>query len=139
MGCDTSRVLTALQQRAAESRDPQILGSAVVEALRGEFPQAGWVGIYWLRGSELVLGPYVGRATEHIRIPVGTGICGAAVADDEDKLISDVTQVEDYLACAPGVRSELVVLIRSRGGVIGQIDLDADEVDAFSDLRSLDA
>ncbi len=131
MTCDASRVLAALQAKATETQDATILATTVVEALAAEIPQATWVGLYWLRGSELVLGPFVGEPTEHTRIPVGVGVCGKAVADDTDQLIDDVRKVENYLACSPHVRSELVVLVRSRGEVVGQIDMDAREVGAF--------
>ena len=95
--------------------------------------QAGWVGIYWLRKQELVLGPFEGPETEHARIPVGTGVCGTAAATDRDQRVDDVRELDNYLACSNATRSELVVLIRSQGRVIGQIDLDADEVGAFSE------
>ena len=96
-------------------------------------PQASWVGIYWLEGSELQLGPFVGPPTEHTRIPVGTGVCGTAVATDEDVVVEDVRELDNYLACSATVRSEIVVLIRAHGEVIGQFDLDAESVGAFSD------
>lgn len=131
MACDASRILSMLQARAVDTRDKDVLGGTVVEALDAELEQATWVGIYWLRGPMLVLGPYVGPETEHTRIPIGTGVCGQAVADDADRVVDDVRDEENYLACAAGVRSEMVVLLRARGEIIGQIDLDADSVGAF--------
>jgi GAF domain-containing protein len=95
-------------------------------------PQATWVGIYWLEGDELVLGPFEGPPTEHARIPVGRGVCGTAIAEDKDQVVTDVRQVENYLACSATTRSELVVLIRCMGKVVGQVDMDADTVGAFS-------
>jgi L-methionine (R)-S-oxide reductase len=131
MSCDVSRVLASLQARASETTDPDALGEALVHALEEAFPKASWVGIYWLRGRELVLGPYVGPPTEHTRIPVGTGVCGTAAATGQDQLVADVREVENYLACSPAVRSEVVVLIRAMGQVVGQIDLDSEQVGAF--------
>ena len=131
MACDANRVLTALQLKASETRDPTDLGTTLIEALRSELDQASWVVIYWLRGRELVLGPFIGAPTEHTRIPVGTGVCGTAIERDEDRIVDDVRDEENYLACSANVRSEMVVLIRSRGEVIGQIDIDADAVGAF--------
>ena len=95
-------------------------------------PQAGWTGIYWLEGDELVLGPYVGPDTEHKRIPVGTGVCGTAVAEGKDQVVDDVRRRPNYLACSPTTRSEIVVLIRAHGQIVGQIDLDSDRLAAFS-------
>ena len=131
MSCDASRIHT-MQVSAAESHDPVTLGDAVVAAVRAAMPQTSWVGIYWLRGGELVLGSFDGPPTEHTRIPIGRGICGTAIQEGMDQRVDDVRDVENYLACSATVRSELVVLIRSHGQVIGQIDLDSDEVGAFS-------
>ncbi|MDJ0974586.1 MAG: GAF domain-containing protein [Planctomycetota bacterium] len=133
MSCDASSVLSTLQAKAMETQEPDVLGTTLVEALTEELPQASWIGIYWLRGQELVLGPFRGPETEHTRIPVGTGVCGTAIATGEDQLVDDVREVENYLACAADVRSEMVVLIQSRGMVVGQIDLDANAVGAFDD------
>jgi len=82
-----------------------------------------------------VLGPYVGAATDHVRIPVGRGVCGTAVAEDRDINVPDVREIENYIACSVGTRSELVVLIRApeSGRVLGQLDLDSDRVAAFTD------
>lgn len=133
MSCDASRILEALTVAATETRDPDALGRAAVQAIGAALPQASWVGIYWLRGSTLHLGPFEGPATEHTEIPVGRGVCGTAVARDEDIRIDDVRAVDEYLACSPTVRSELVALIRSHGRIVGQFDLDAESVGAFSD------
>ena len=137
MSCDASLILNAIQAHAAETADasaldPDALGGVVVSTVKQVMPQASWVGIYWLRRGELRLGPYEGEHPEHERIAVGEGVCGTAVATEKDQLVPDVRKLENYLACSPGVRSEVVVLIRSHGRVIGQIDADATEVEAFS-------
>ena len=133
MACDAGAVLTALRSAAADSRDPQQLGAHLVRAVKQAVPQAGWVGIYWVRGSVLELGPYEGPPTEHKRIQRGEGVCGRAWAEDLDQRIPDVRTLANYLSCSAEVRSELVVLIRSRGRVVGEIDLDADAVAAFDE------
>ena len=131
MPCNASPILATLEALAAETTDATTLGTHVVQAIQEAMPQASWVGIYWLQGNELVLGPFVGPETEHTRILVGKGVCGMAVQDEDDQLIDDVREVPYYLACSATVRSELVVLIYSQGKIVGQIDLDADEVCAF--------
>jgi len=133
MSCDASTILEALSAQAAATRDPDELGRAAVRAIGAAFPQATWVGIYWVEGHELVLGPYEGPATEHTRIAAGQGVCGTALATDEDVLVDDVRTLDNYLACSPTVRSEVVVLIRAHGAIVGQFDLDADTVGAFSE------
>lgn len=103
----------------------------VVEALAATHPAWGWVGVYLLVGDTLVLGPFVGPPTDHSRIPVGTGVCGTAVAEDRNLVVDDVRSLDNYLACSVGTRSELVVLIRDAGEVVGQFDVDSDDVAAF--------
>jgi L-methionine (R)-S-oxide reductase len=105
---------------------------SAVQYLAALSPKFNWVGIYVLRGETLELGPYVGEPTEHTRIQVGVGVCGTAVARNEDMNVADVTAVENYLACSVETASELVVLIRSRdGGILGQIDIDSHTRGAF--------
>jgi GAF domain-containing protein len=79
-----------------------------------------------LHGSELVLEAFAGRATEHVRIAVGTGICGTAIATGEDQMVPDVTAIANYLACNADTRSELVVLIKRGAVILGQLDVDSD-------------
>jgi len=112
-----------------------------VDALAATHPAWGWVGIYVLVGDTLVLGPYVGPPTEHTRIPVGTGVCGTAVAEDRNVVVDDVRALDNYLACSLGTRSEIVVLIRDEAGVVGQFDVDSDDLAAFgpSDEALLEA
>ena len=91
-----------------------------------------WVGIYVLNGDTLELGPFIGAPTEHTRIKVGVGVCGTAVARNEDMNVPDVTQTDNYLACSLETASELVVLIRDPAGrILGQIDIDSHTRDAF--------
>ena len=95
------------------------------------FPHYKWVGIYWLDGDMLVLGPYVGAPTDHVRIPVGRGVCGTAIAEGKNQIVPDVRQLTNYLACSIETRSEIVVLLRSGGHILGQIDADGHEPSAF--------
>lgn len=94
-----------------------------------------WVGVYLLDEDEdeLWLHNYVGDPTEHAKIPVGEGVCGAAVRERANKNIPDVEEIDDYLACSPDTRSELVVLIRAGDTIFGEIDIDSDEAEAFDD------
>ncbi len=106
----------------------------VVEALHDGFVHYSWVGIYLVEGDDLVLGPWKGpEATEHVRIPVGQGICGAAAATGETEVVDDVNADPRYLACFPSTRSEIVVPISHEGRVVGEIDIDSDRPAAFTD------
>jgi L-methionine (R)-S-oxide reductase len=94
-----------------------------------------WVGVYLLNAeaNELWLHNYVGTPTEHAKIAVGEGVCGTAVAEAANQNVPDVKAVENYLACSPYVKSEMVVLIRAGDDIFGQIDLDSEQKGAFTD------
>ena len=105
-----------------------------VELLADRFGHYSWIGIYLVEGDDLVLGPWKGpEATEHVRIPIGQGICGAAAATGQTALVDDVHSDDRYLACFPSTRSEIVVPIAYEGRVVGEIDIDSDTPAAFGD------
>lgn len=88
---------------------------------------------YMLHGAELELEAYAGRDTEHTRIPVGVGVCGTAVAAQQDQNVPDVSAAGNYLACNAFTKSELVVLIRRGDHILGQIDIDSDVPAGFAE------
>ena len=108
----------------------------LVVDLLSKLPNFHWTGIYLLEDAtnELILEYYVGKTTEHTRIPVGEGVCGSAIAERTDKVIEDVEKEENYLACSLGTRSEIVVLIEDGDKIIGQIDVDSDNVGDFDEI-----
>jgi putative methionine-R-sulfoxide reductase with GAF domain len=106
----------------------------VVSVLHDRFDHYSWVGIYLVEDDELVLGPWEGpQATEHVRIPVGQGICGAAAASGRTEVVDDVNADPRYLACFPSTRSEIVVPISYEGRVVAEIDIDSDTPAAFGE------
>jgi GAF domain-containing protein len=126
------QVLEELRRLAAPD-GADVLGAAV-ELLHDRFEHYSWVGIYLVEGDDLVLGPWKGpEATEHVRIPVGQGICGAAAASGRTEVVEDVNADSRYLACFPSTRSEIVVPIAEDGRVVGEIDIDSDVPTAFDD------
>ncbi|MHA2347430.1 MAG: GAF domain-containing protein [Candidatus Hodarchaeales archaeon] len=120
------------QLKTSQKHEPAEIYKIVVTEL-AKIPYFDWTGIYLLNheSQELILDYYIGAETEHTVIPVGTGVCGAAVADNIDKVIYDVREESNYLACSLGTRSEIVVLIRDGDKILGQIDVDSDTVGAF--------
>jgi L-methionine (R)-S-oxide reductase len=103
-----------------------------VEVLHDHFDHYSWVGIYLVEGDDLVLGPWKGpQATEHVRIPIGEGVCGAAATTGATELVGDVNADDRYLACFVSTRSEIVVPIPYEGRVVGEIDIDSDVPAAF--------
>jgi GAF domain-containing protein len=97
-------------------------------------PDLNWAGFYFLKGRELVLGPFQGRPA-CVRIAMGTGVCGAAAAG-QTILVPDVHRFPGHIACDAASNSELVVPLFADGRVIGVLDLDSplfgrfDEADA---------
>lgn len=119
-------------RRALERGDGGL--DAAVALLHERFEHYSWVGIYLVEGDELVLGPWRGpQATEHVRIPIGVGICGAAAATGTTEVVDEVTADGRYLACFASTRSEIVVPIVRDGAVLGEIDIDSDRPRAFGD------
>lgn len=94
-------------------------------------PDLNWAGFYFLDGvDELVLGPFQGKPA-CVRIPVGRGVCGSAVARETSILVEDVHAFPGHIACDAASRSELVVPVRRNGRIIGVIDLDSPRVSRF--------
>jgi len=124
-----------LEARRASGDDRDSLLRASVEEIEASSDRYDWVGIYLLDEGFLTLHNYIGEPTEHTRIAVGHGVCGTAVAEDRDINVTDVRELDNYIACSLGTRSEIVVLIRDpdTSEVYGQLDLDSDLVGAFTD------
>jgi L-methionine (R)-S-oxide reductase len=126
--------LEAIDEILERGGDADDLLRAVVEVLHDRVEHYSWVGIYLVEGDDLVLGPWKGpEATEHVRIPVGEGICGAAAASGQTEVVDDVNADPRYLACFPSTRSEIVVPIAYEGQVVGEIDIDSDQPAAFGE------
>ncbi|MBB5698386.1 GAF domain-containing protein [Sphingomonas yantingensis] len=102
-----------------------IANMANAAALIGQYlPDLNWSGFYRMVGSELVLGPFQGKAA-CIRIPLGKGVCGTAAETRETQLVEDVHAFPGHIACDAASRSELVVPIVVDGRLIGVLDLDS--------------
>lgn len=124
-------LLRKMEYIAEQSQSWDELLQKTVELLYLNVPHYDWVGIYLLEDNTLVLHNYMGKPTEHTRIPVGKGVCGTAAERCENQLIGDVSKLENYLACSPETKSEIVVLIKDHNRILGQIDIDSDQYNAF--------
>ena len=123
---DADRVITRLRAAFNHGQTrPQLLTLAA-DLIREAGPPYTSVYLYMLAGDQLVLEAHSGRDTEHVRIAVGQGVCGTAVATGQDQNVADVRAAENYIACNLFTRAELVVLIRRGAQVLGQIDIDSD-------------
>ena len=126
--------LEAVDRIVNRESDADAVLRAAVEVLHDRFDHYSWVGIYLVEAEDLVLGPWKGpQATEHVRIPIGQGICGAAAATGKTEIVDDVNADDRYLACFVSTRSEIVVPIAYDGGVVGEIDIDSDVPAAFDE------
>jgi putative methionine-R-sulfoxide reductase with GAF domain len=130
--------LRAVREIIEREPDSDDILRQVVDLLADGFEHHSWVGIYFVEGGELALGPWKGpAATEHVRIPVGQGVCGAAAASGVTEIVDDVNADPRYLACFASTRSEIVVPISYEDIVVAEIDIDSDRPAAFgSDDRS---
>lgn len=107
----------------------------VCKLLEKEVEHYNWVGFYFKNGdkNELKLGPYVGAPTDHTIIPFGKGICGQVALSNQNFVVPDVTAQDNYIACSITVKAEIVIPIFVNGENIGQIDIDSNTADPFTD------
>jgi GAF domain-containing protein len=94
-------------------------------------PRLNWAGFYFLQDDVLVLGPFQGRPA-CVRIPVGRGVCGSAIARRATILVPDVHAFPGHIACDTASRSELVVPVWRDGALVGVFDLDSPDLQRFS-------
>jgi len=103
-------------------------------------PDLNWAGFYWMKGGELVLGPFQGKPA-CVRIALGRGVCGTAARERRSIVVPDVNEFPGHIACDSASNSEVVVPIVAGGEVIGVLDLDSPSKGRFTeaDARGLEA
>lgn len=108
--------------------------AAIFESL----DDVNWAGFYALKGDVLVLRPFQGKPA-CIRIPVGKGVCGTAIAKDEAQLVPNVHDFPGHIACDSASNSEIVIPLHAGGEIVGVLDIDSPTVGRFSseDLEGL--
>ena len=97
-----------------------------------ELPDINWAGFYKMTDGALVLGPFQGKPA-CIRIPIGRGVCGTAVAEDRTQLVKNVHEFPGHIACDCASNSEIVVPIHVRGEIWGVLDIDSPTIGRFND------
>jgi GAF domain-containing protein len=136
LSADRLALIDQVRHLAAASSSLHQLQTGIVEAAARHLPHFNWTGFYMLDPNDLtmlVLGPFVGDPTPHVRIPVTQGICGAAVLSGETVIVDDVGSDPRYLSCSIATKSEIVVPIYANGTVVGEIDIDSHDPAAFKD------
>jgi GAF domain-containing protein len=129
-----SALLFDLEIVAAHAASLDELMHTMVQRLAESVPAFNWVGFYMIDPAQpnmLQLGSYVGAPTEHVRIPLDKGICGAAAATGETIIVDNVQSDPRYLACSIETKSEIVAPIYAKGKVVGELDIDSHAPAAF--------
>ncbi len=139
---DTDYRLLESQLRAllGDETDALAASSNFVALLYNALDDVNWLGIYVLRGDELVLGPFQGK-TACVRIRLGDGVCGTAAATLATQRIDDVHAFPGHIVCDADSRSEIVVPLLVNHELVGVLDIDSPSLARFSetDQRGIEA
>ncbi len=133
---DVTELLTRATQLLESTGTQGEKLAALCSLLKDAVPYYNWVGVYLVdlqSKTELILGPFAGEPTEHVRIPFGTGVCGQAAALQRTMAVQDVSKEPNYLPCSPLVTAEIVVPISYAGSLLGVLDIDAHAPAPFTD------
>ncbi len=133
---EMSALIEYATEEAAVASSLESLQEKIVRAIGERLSSYDWTGFYMLDPNDpktLVLGPFAGAPTPHVRIPISQGICGAAVESGETVVVDDVNADPRYLSCSISTKSEIVVPIYASGRVVGEIDIDSHQPAAFTD------
>ncbi len=127
---DYERLNAQLLALLAGETDALACAANFVALLNGALDRVNWLGVYVLRGNELVLGPFQGKPA-CTRIPVGNGVCGTAAATLNTQRVADVHAFDGHIVCDPESRSELVVPLIVDKSLLGVLDIDSPHTDRF--------
>ena len=122
-----------LRALLADETDALASASNFVALLYNAMDKVNWLGIYVVRGTELVLGPFQGKPA-CVRLQLGSGVCGTAASTLKTQRVADVHQFEGHIACDADSRSEIVVPLVCNDKLIGVLDIDSPTPDRFSAL-----
>ena len=127
------RLATQLRGLLAGEADPIANAANTAALIFDALPEVSWAGFYFLRGSELIVGPFQGKPA-CVRIALGHGVCGTAAARRETILVPDVNAFPGHIACDSASQSEVVVPLVAAGRLIGVLDLDSARLARFDEL-----
>ncbi len=136
---DSADLLQLVEGAIAGERDPWANAANAAALVFECVPELNWAGFYFLRGGELVVGPFQGRVA-CVRIPMGSGVCGTAAARRATLVIPDVHAFPGHIACDAASNSELVVPLLAGDRLVGVLDLDSPRLNRFGadDARLLE-
>ncbi len=120
------------QLKSLVSGEADLVANAanLAAALKQSIPYISWVGFYFLKGGELVVGPFQGKVA-CTRIRIGSGVCGTAAAENRTIVVPDVAEFQGHIYCDPDSKSEIVIPLSRDGRVFGVLDLDSAEYGSF--------
>ena len=129
------QLMAYMSKRVLEDDKDTTASLANISAvINGYMDKINWVGFYIMKDGELVLGPFQGLPA-CIRIQVGKGVCGTAVAQQKTQIVPDVEQFPGHIACDSASKSEIVIPIIKNGKVFGVLDVDSPELNRFEGLE----
>ena len=121
------RIITKATEIINSNQNNNEILQQIAILLKNDVTHYNWVGFYIFdkQGQTLLLGPYVGKATEHTHIPIGKGVCGQVAQNKQTMIVQDVSAIENYIACSLDVLSEIVVPIILNGEFVAEVDIDS--------------
>lgn len=131
-----AKLLSQIEKYIYDNNDINRVMERIVKILYDNVDYYNWVGFYLTDKKDknmLILGPYLGEPTEHVKIPFGSGICGQAASLKNTFVVQDVTKETNYLSCSDKTKSEIVVPILDKSGnVFGELDIDSHKLEPFT-------
>ncbi len=108
----------------------------ISELLAERVEHYDWIGFYIVdeSGENLILGPFVGAATDHKKIAFGTGVCGQVAVSETSLIIQDISLEDNYLSCSSDVQSEVVFPIMKGDKIVAELDIDSHAIAPFTEL-----
>ena len=128
---ESGELLAQARALLSDVSDPVANAANLSSLLYHALGQVNWVGFYFLRNGELLVGPFQGKPA-CVVIPLGKGVCGTAASTRRIQRVADVHRFEGHIACDAASRSEIVVPLISDGRLIGVLDIDSPVPDRFS-------
>ena len=130
---DRQQLVESVRAAISDKQSEEEVLRAAVEMIAAYSEGFDWTGFYLLRGGALEVGPYIGPRTPHTRIELNAGICGAAASQKRSIIVPDVAKDPRFLACSATTRSEIVVPMMDGGICLGEIDIDSNQADFFTE------
>ncbi len=128
----STKLISQLRSLLSGQQDMIANAANLAALLFHELNNVNWVGFYFLKDGQLVVGPFQGRPA-CVTIPLGQGVCGTAAATQQIQRVHDVHEFDGHIACDVNSRSEIVIPLIRDGKVLGVLDLDSPSAGRFDE------